>query len=106
MHYLQDTFSHRGFSNPYIGQAGSNGRDLPIFGGLVVDNSNHEVGNAAEMAKATWFAIRDWIKVQKCRCGDQGDTNVHSWWPQLIQFLETDNRELERKRQILGVPRR
>jgi hypothetical protein len=106
LHYLQDAYSHRGFSNPYIGQAGSNGTDWPGFGGLVVDNTNHDVGKAAEMANATWFAIRDWIKAHKCKCGDQGDTNVHSWWPQVIQFLETSNSQLETKRQILGVPLR
>ena len=72
----------------------------------MVDNTNHDVGKAAEMAGATWFALRDWIKAHKCRCGDQGDTSVHSWWPIVIQFLETDNGELERKRQILGVPQR
>src|SRR5262249_975917 len=57
LHYLQDTFSHRGFSSPYVGQAGSNGIDVPGFAGLVVDNTNHDVGKSAEMVSATWFAI-------------------------------------------------
>lgn len=106
LHYLQDSFSHRGFSSSLIGQAGSNGTDYPLFGGLVVDNTNHDVGKSAEMAGATWFAIRDWIRTKRCKCADQGDTNVHSWWPRVIQFLERDNSELETKRQILGVPLR
>jgi RHS repeat-associated protein len=106
LHYQQDAFSHKGFSNPFIGQAGYNGRDLPGFGGLVVDHTNHDVGKAAEMAAATWFAIRDWIRAHKCHCVDQGDTNVASWWPQVIHFLETDNDQLETKRRILGVPAR
>ena len=106
LHYLQDTFSHRGFNSPYVGQAGSNGIDVPGFGGLVVDNTNHDVGKSAEMVSATWFAIRDWIRAKKCNCGDQGDTGVEKWWPQVISFLEADNDQLETKRQILGVPRR
>lgn len=106
LHYLQDTFSHRGFSSSYIGQAGSNGSDFPGLGGLVVDNTNHDVGKAAEMVSATWFAIRDWIRTRKCNCGDQGDTDVHKWWPQVISFLEADNNQLEAKRQTLDVPQR
>jgi len=106
LHYLQDSYSHKDFSNSYYGQAGSNGTDYPIIGGLVVDNTNHDVGKAAQMASATWFAIRDWIKAKKCKCGDQGDTNVNSWWPQVMEFLKTDNSQLERKRQILGIPSR
>ena len=58
------------------------------------------------MASATWFAIRDWIKAKKCKCGDQGDMDVNKLWPQLMDFLKTDNGQLERKRQILGVPPR
>ncbi len=100
LHYLQDTFSHRGFGNPVIGQGQA------LWDILSVDYTNHDVGKAAEMAGATWFAIRDWIKAKKCECGDQGDTDVKKWWPRVIAFLETDNDQLERKRQILGVPRR
>ena len=58
------------------------------------------------MVAATWFAIRDWIKAKKCKCGDQGDTDVNSWWSQAMRFLEADNDDLELKRQILGVPPR
>jgi RHS repeat-associated protein len=100
LHYLQDTFSHRGFGNSIIGQGQA------LWDVLSVDYTNHDVGKAAEMAGATWFAIRDWIKTKKCECGDQGDTNVEKWWPQVIAFLETDNDQLERKRRILGVPKR
>jgi RHS repeat-associated protein len=97
LHYLQDTFSHRGFYSPVYGQ---------LTGGFAVDDTNNDVGKSAEMAGATWFAIRDWIKAKKCDCGDQGDTGVHQWWPTVIRFLETDNDQLELKRQTLGVPRR
>jgi RHS repeat-associated protein len=97
LHYIQDSFSHRGFYSPAYGQ---------LFGGYAVDDTNNDVGKASDMASATWFAIRDWIKAKKCKCGDQGDTEVHKWWPQVTAFLETDNDEKEKKRQILDVPRR
>ena len=97
LHYLQDSFSHRGFYSPVYGQ---------LFGGYAVDDTNNDSGKAADMARATWFAIRDWLKAKKCNCGDQGDTGVDKWWPQVVSFLETDNNEKEAKRQILEVPRR
>jgi RHS repeat-associated protein len=106
LHYVQDTFSHRGFSNTFIGQFGSNGTDVPFFGGFLVDNTNHSVGKSAQMAAATWFAIRNWIKAKKCSCKDEGDTNVNAWWPQVMEFLMADNSDLDNKRRILGLSRR
>lgn len=106
LHYLQDTFSHRGYGNSYYGQFGYNGTDVPFFGGFFVDNTNHKIGKSAQMAAATWFAIRDWIKAHKCRCGDQGDTNVAAWWPQVMDFLSKDNGDIEGKRRALGLPPR
>jgi len=97
LHYLQDKFSHRGFYNSAYGQ---------LTGGFAVDDTNNDVGKAAQMASSTWFAIRDWIKAKKCKCGDQSDTGVDKWWPQVMEFLRTANDQLERKRQILGVPPR
>jgi RHS repeat-associated protein len=97
LHYIQDTFSHGGYYSPVYGH---------LFGGYAVDDTNKDVGKASDMASATWFAIRDWIKATKCNCGDQGDTGVDKWWPQVISFLETDNDQKEAKRQILDVPRR
>lgn len=106
LHYLQDTFSHAGYGNSFIGQFGHNGTDVPFFGGFFVDNTNHDVGKSAQMAAATWFAIRDWVKAHKCFCGDQGDTNVAAWWPQVMEFLNIANDDIEGKRRALGVPRR
>jgi hypothetical protein len=57
------------------------------------------------MVSATWFAIRDWIRAKRCECGDQGDTGVAMWWPQVMEFLKADN-DVELKRKILDVPRR
>ncbi len=106
LHYLQDTFSHRGYGNSIIGQFGYNGTDVPFFGGFFVDNTNHDIGKSVQMAAATWFAIRDWIKAHKCKCGDQGDTNVAAWWPQVMEFLNIANGDIEGKRRALDVPRR
>jgi hypothetical protein len=79
------------------------------------DKTANDVGKAAQMARATWFAIRDWIKAAKCKCGDQGDTNVGQWWPQVESFLEAsggpflreiNDGEMARKRQILDLSSR
>src|SRR5437773_11085701 len=103
LHYLQDTFSHAGFTNSVYGH---------LFGGHGPDKTSNDVGKAAQMSTATWFAIRDWIKTSKCGCGDQGDTHVGDWWPQVMSFLdasggprgrEIDPEELEQKRQILDL---
>ena len=103
LHYLQDTYSHRGFGNSYYGQFGSNGTDVPFLAGFVVDNTNHDVGKSSLMAAATWFAIRDWIKAHKCLCGDQGDTNVAAWWPQVMDFLSKANDDIDGKGGALAV---
>ena len=97
LHYVQDSFSHGGFYSSTYGQ---------LFGGYAVDETNKDAGKAAEMARATWFAIRDWIRAKKCKCRDQGDTDVDKWWSQVIAFLETADDQKQRKRQILEVPQR
>jgi uncharacterized protein RhaS with RHS repeats len=103
LHYLQDTFSHEGYTNSVYGH-------LPGFHSP--DKTANDVGKAAQMARATWFAIRDWIKAAKCKCGDQGDTNVGQWWPQVESFLEAsggpflreiNDGEMASKRQILDL---
>jgi hypothetical protein len=96
-------FSHRGYSNSIIGQLGFNGVDLPLFGGLVVDNTNHDLAKSEDMARATFFAIFEFAKKKNCNCKF---ADLSSWWPQVKAFLETDNGETGKKRQILGVPPR
>ena len=103
LHYLQDTFSHQGFENSTIGQAGFNGVDPPLFGGLVVDNTNWNPGKSADMARNTFFAIYEFAKKKNCKCKF---ADISTWWPQVEEFLRASNWDLEGKRQILDVPPR
>ena len=111
LHYRQDMFSHAAYPNSVYGHLFS-----PLH---AADKTRNDVGKAAEMAAATWFAIRDWIRAKKCNCGDEGDTNIGDWWPQVIKFLEayggTDDTDigdeinaayLREKIRILNVPPR
>lgn len=103
LHYLQDTYSHRGFNNSWYGQYGSNGYDVPFFGGFVVDNTNHDLAKSEEMARATFFAIYDFAKKKGCHCRFD---SLNNWWPTVSAFLRADNDDLEKKRLILNVPLR
>jgi RHS repeat-associated protein len=103
LHFLQDTFSHRGFSNSVIGQFGFNGVDLPFFGGFVVDHTNHEIEKSEEMARTTFYALLEWAKRKDCKCQF---SDIGSWWPQVTEFLKASNGDPEKKRRILNVPRR
>jgi hypothetical protein len=103
VHYLQDTLSHAGFENSTIRQAEVL---LSLKSPLAVDYTSADVGKASQMAAATWFAIRDWIRTNKCKCGDQGDTEVNKWFPQVITFLGIEDDQMEPKRLSLDVPGR
>lgn len=103
LHYLQDTYSHRGFENSLYGQAGYNGRDFPIIGFFLVDNTNNNLGSSEEMARATFYAIYNFAKKKRCDCAFPP---LNSWWPRVSAFLMADDGDLEGKRLILGVPPR
>ncbi|HVI70243.1 MAG TPA: hypothetical protein VM656_02005, partial [Pyrinomonadaceae bacterium] len=118
LHYLQDTFSHAGYHSDVYGHAGA----LHYY-----DKTATDVPKAMRMAGATWKALNDFAKEKKCGCQGKFDP---SWWGQVHDFaiehganfdaLETiDSRGeidnflltntpayLEKKRRILGVPRR
>ncbi|HLN99780.1 MAG TPA: RHS repeat-associated core domain-containing protein, partial [Pyrinomonadaceae bacterium] len=103
LHYLQDTFSHRGFYNAKYGQLGFNGVDLPILGGFVVDNTNHDVMKAEDMARATFFALYELGQGKGCDCKFPG---IDSWWGTVMDFLKANNDDLGTKQSILDVPLR
>jgi len=103
LHHLQDTYSHRGFHNPWYGQYGFNGYDVPVLGGLVVDNTNHDLPKSEEMARATFFALYEFAKKKGCECKF---APLNSWWPTVSAFLRANNGDLDNKRRILGVPLR
>jgi RHS repeat-associated protein len=102
LHYLQDTFSHEGFTNPSWGHWYSHGPD----------KTNSDVEKAMRMAGATWKALNDFAARNNCRCTGKFD---NSWWQQVKQFMEASGgpfyreislEELDNKVRILGLTRR
>ncbi len=119
LHYLQDTFSHNGFTNSTWGHSPISWLYGDKGGTHATDKTNHDVPKAMRMAGATWRALNEWAKQQKCCDAAKWDP---SWWDQVRRFAEApggnaitsrtsaieDNNPwyLENKRRILGLPRR
>jgi RHS repeat-associated protein len=104
LHYLQDTFSHEGYTDPVCGH-GCAMQHYP-------DKTENGVKEAREMVAATWDALNRFAKEKKCGCQGKWD---QSWWRIINDFLnapsgnrlrEINQEELENKRLILAVPRR
>jgi RHS repeat-associated protein len=119
LHYLQDTFSHAGFTNSTWGHSPISWLYGDKGGTHSTDKTDYDVPKAMRMAGATWMALSQWAKEQKCCDVAPWDP---SWSDQIRRFAEapggnaitshTDSIEnnnpwyLENKRQILGMPRR
>ena len=103
LHYYQDSYSHAGYESSFIGHG---------YMGHYPDYTNSDVEKALRMADATFNALNDYAK-EKCGCA--GNTTYDketirrfakvpagsyaldiTWFPH----------NLEKKRQILGVPER
>ena len=118
VHYLQDTFSHSGFTSPIWGHAAA---------GHYYDKTKSDPARAVRMAYATWNSLIDFAGKLGCECNpvwspEIGDTVVsfsnapgsNTPFQNSIDstggvqdFLRTNPPEfLERKRNILGIPRR
>jgi hypothetical protein len=110
LHYLQDTFSHEGFTDPEWGH---------LSGTHAVDKTDEDVPKAMRMAGATWDALNRFASEKKCGCRGKFDP---SWWKQVKDFAEAsgggpydrrrysideiDPKYLNNKIRILAVPRR
>jgi RHS repeat-associated protein len=110
LHYVQDTFSHAGFTNPRYGH---------LFGTHAADKTDEDVFKALRMVGATWEALNKYAKEERCGCQDRLDPSL---MPQILDFLlspggdditrytrsieDADPIYLERKRQILSIPQR
>jgi RHS repeat-associated protein len=101
LHYLQDTYSHRGFENSWYGQFGFNGHDFPFFAGFFVDHTNYNLDSSEEMARATFYNLYEFKKKKGCNCTFP---DLDSWWPTVSAFLNAADGDLENKRIILNVP--
>lgn len=76
LHYLQDTFSHEGYTDPEWGHAS---------GTHAVDKTDEDVPKAMRMAGATWDALNRFASEKKCGC--HGTFNP-PWWKQVQEFAE------------------
>lgn len=111
LHYLQDTFSHAGYPHPNIGH---------FFGRHSVDKTDSDVEKAMEMARATWDSLNRYAQETNKPCGCQPAFSgsiastvrrfARSFGGGVIgrnlSTMEQMPELIERKRRILGVPRR
>lgn len=104
LHYLQDTYSHAGYSNSTCGH-GCLDWHFP-------DKTANDFAKAIRMAQRTWAALQEFAKLKKCGC--QGEWQDASW-SDVRRFAkayggpdwrEINDDELWVKRRILGVARR
>ncbi len=72
MHYLQDTFSHEGFTDPSVGHVFKDG----MINGHMNDQPANDPYKAMRMAGATWKALNDWAKAKKCCDGGGMDDSM------------------------------
>lgn len=114
LHYLQDMFSHEGFTDPKWGHS-------PPYGGTHnTDKTAYDVQRTMRMAHATWNALRDFAgQTGRCRCVQDLDPKM---WQTVEEFArasgggpydrrrysidEIDPTFLANKRIILNVPPR
>jgi RHS repeat-associated protein len=104
LHYLQDTFSHEGFTDPVCGHG--------CFDWHFPDKTDSNVGKTVRMAQETWYALNRFARqTNRCGCREWADAS----WKDVYDFAkasggpdfrEIDAEELEFKRAILKVSRR
>ena len=100
LHYLQDTFSHDGYTNPMYGH----GLDLHH-----PDKTASDVEKAVRMAQEVWRALKRYAQqLKRCNCKEWDDAS----WDQVRKFAqasggpdtrEINDRELAIKKHILGL---
>lgn len=108
LHYLQDTFSHAGFENPWYGH---------FFQGHHPDQpfrTPEQVEQAMRMARETYTELAKYaMKLKCCKASPIDDGNVD--WVLVRKFLSLpggdflhsiSGADLEAKRQLLSLPRR
>lgn len=103
MHYFQDTYAHSGYHSTIYGH---------LFGGHSPDKTASDPEKAFRMAIASWSELREYARQKGCKCvGDISDVPWNTVWRFILAsggpgYREIDDRELENKRAILGVPPR
>jgi hypothetical protein len=84
LHYLQDTFSHAGYTDDVYGHAS---------GTHSVDKTASDPAKAQRMAAATWQALIQYAKAKHCDCNPTWDGSM---WPTINDFINvaTDSPKL------------
>jgi RHS repeat-associated protein len=78
LHYLQDTFSHAGYTDDVWGHS-------PLRGGNHSDDKTaSDPAKAMRMAGATWKALVEYAKAKKCGCKPKWD---NAWWKPINDFI-------------------
>lgn len=75
LHYLQDTFSHAGYTDDVWGHAS---------GTHSVDKTASDPAKAQRMAAATWQALIQYAKAKHCNCDPTWDDSM---WPTINDFI-------------------
>ena len=117
LHFLQDSFSHAGFTNDAWGHSPVSVLYGDKGGTHTADKTNYDVPKALRMAGATWIALNNYAKEKKCGCQGRIDP---AWWKQVIDFARLPGGDdytsmehsiednlpiyLKLKREILDVP--
>jgi RHS repeat-associated protein len=80
LHYLQDMYSHAGFTDPKWGHS-------PRHGGTHnTDKTDYDVPRAMRMARATWDSLVDFgLQTKRCGCKGEPDPGV---WKTVQEFAE------------------
>ena len=103
LHYLQDTYSHAGFTDPVCGHG--------CFDWHYHDKTDSNVAKTVTMAQQTWYALIAFARdKRKCKCKDWPDASWADVWDFARasggpDFREISPEELEIKRKILDVSR-
>ncbi len=113
LHYLQDIFSHSGYTDSKWGHSP---RHLATHS---VDKTDYDVGKSMIMAQATWDRLVRFAKLIQCKCNPP---SIRSWWGTVKAFAEAPGGNwytkkrytieqvnpwyLENKRRILLAPLR
>lgn len=85
LHYLQDTFSHAGYTSDTNGHSPLNIETGAPWGDHSNDKTASDPEKARRMAGATWKALADYAQAKKCGCAPKWD---NSWWDQINAFID------------------
>ncbi len=112
LHYLQDMFSHEGYTDPKWGHAA---------GTHAVDKTDDDIAKAQRMVAETWKTLNRFAREKKCGCEGHWDAdmwttinrflaapggNFYTRQKYAIDDLEVDPWYLNNKVQILSAPSR